>query len=91
MATKWRKLGRGLDQKDEMLITLGKALANNSEKCLAAVLTIFFSTSGLSGTAQWKSIIKALGKDLVGEKQLADRLVKKYGSNVKIVAGEDEV
>ena len=89
MATKWRKLGRGLDQQDGMLTTLAKAFPNNSEKCLSALLTIFVNSSGQSATAQWKSILKALSKDLVGEKQLADRLTKKYGSNVKVVAGED--
>ena len=91
IATKWRKLGRALDQTDSTLATLATALGKDSSKCLSALLVIVFnstSTSGYSGAAQWKSMLKALSKDIVGEKGLADSLVKKYGSNVRIVSGK---
>ena len=93
IAIKWRKLGRALDQTDSTLATLATALGKDSSKCLSALLVIVFnstSTSGYSGAAQWKSMLKALSKDIVGEKGLADSLVKKYGSNVRIVSGEYE-
>ena len=86
VATKWRKLGRGLGQNDATLEEISATNGNNPEKCLSAVLTKQNKTGKFSSWS-WKALCKALSKDTMGEKPLADSLLKKYGSNVKIVGG----
>ena len=86
VATKWRKLGRGLGQNDATLEEISATNGNNPEKCLLAVLTKQNKTGKFSSWS-WKALCKALSKDTMGEKPLADSLLKKYGSNVKIVGG----
>ena len=84
VATKWRKLGQGLGQNASTLKEIAAANSNNSEKCLSAVLTKWNESKKSSSQAPWKTLCKALSKDSVGEKVLADGLMEKYGTNVKI-------
>ena len=87
-ATKWRKFGRALNQPTAALESFAKELGNDPEKCLSCVLKNLFSNkTGMTGTWPWKSLLRELNRDYVGEKELAQRLKDKYGTNVKVVLG----
>ena len=84
VATKWRKLGRSLNFDDSNLQQIAASNGNDPVNCLSALLAKWNESKKSSATLPWKTLCKALGKDFVGEKVLAERLMEKYGSNVKI-------
>ena len=91
VATKWRKLGRGLNQQDATIEQISAQNGNSPERCLSAVLktwhTVAATGGKVAGVSLWMSLLKTLRKDVIGEKTLADSLQDKYGINVKIVPG----
>ena len=90
VATKWRKLGRGLNQQDKTLEQISAENSNNPEKCLSAVLKKWHTVEAggrAANVSLWMALLKTLRKDVIGEKSLADSLQEKYGTSVKIIPG----
>ena len=84
VATKWRKLGQALGQNASTLKEIATANSNNPDKCLSAVLAKWNENVKSGSQVPWKTLCKALSKDTMGEKVLADSLIEKYGTQVKI-------
>ena len=89
VATKWRKLGRGLNQLNTTLEQISARNGNDPEKCLSAILKKWYAYSGKREGMMFKELLKVLRKDMIGERTLADSLEEKYGLSVEILTGEE--